>query len=347
MRMPCPFSTRPVPLAIVSSLSLACLITSTPDALGQGFNLAPPNTAGRSNANSFSRSNGMMNAFRPPMQRNFGTPNTGGINNNPGFNSNGANIASGVLGIIGGALNAANQASQNSMNSRPQARAPMLVPNGSGRNNFNGFTSNQMFRPPTSGNSTSGNSWSSSSQPYYRTSPSSSYSTSSSNGYSGSGYRTNSYRSGVSQPAYSSGPSYSSGTRTVQYSDGSRVVYADSPSSSPSISRGNVATVDSTPAYVRKQPPSLDTLMDSMPVVLRCPSEEIGIFSYQLISRQTGKTYDYTMTPGQRQEFQGGSKWKIRFDQGSGKGTLTYDLSGGQTYQARKNGDGLWGVYGE
>lgn len=82
-----------------------------------------------------------------------------------------------------------------------------------------------------------------------------------------------------------------------------------------------------------------------MPIKIRCPEEETGIFSYQLISRSSGKVYDYTMTPGQMQEFSGGSQWKIRFDQGQGQGTKTYDLAGGETYQARKNGDNLWGVY--
>ncbi len=315
---------RSVQIALSLVVTSVLVAGSGERAKGQGFQLAPPSTAGRNNTRGFTQNN-PSNLFSG-LQRNGGraAPNSPGFNNTPGFNNNnnGMNIATGVLGLIGGAMNAANQANANQFGGGMRTRSPMMVPNSSGRNNFNGFTSNQTFRSVPARNSTS---------------------SSNSNRFNSSSWRsgyTTYYPESSSRTYRTSYPR----TSTTQYSSRpAEIVYPQS----RSTSTVRVVAQSSPAPYVANMPPSIDALKDSMPITLRCPEEENGIFTYQLINRLSGKTYDYTMTPGQKQELKGGSKWKIRFDQGQGKGTLTYDLSGGETYQTRKNGQHLWGVYAE
>ncbi|WP_404310250.1 hypothetical protein [Neorhodopirellula lusitana] len=160
--------------------------------------------------------------------------------------------------------------------------------------------------------------------------------------------------SSSSPTAISSVPSSSTSSSTVisgtptpaPLISSARPVISGSPGTE-SVQTSGSSVVSSSASTPSNQPPSLSELQATLPVILRCPDSEVGIFAYQLIRRDSGKIYDYTMTPGQKQEFKAGSRWKIRFDLGQGKGTKTYDLAGGTTYQIRKNGDSLWGVYAE
>lgn len=80
------------------------------------------------------------------------------------------------------------------------------------------------------------------------------------------------------------------------------------------------------------------------PIKIYCPESESSRCNYELIGA-SGKTYDYLIRGGQSQSFNETTSWKIRYDQGQGRGYKTYRLTGGHEYSLRRTSGGYWQLY--
>jgi hypothetical protein len=136
--------------------------------------------------------------------------------------------------------------------------------------------------------------------------------------YGGGGYSKPQYQQPRYTPSYTQ-PSYSQ----PQYHNYTQPTY-------------------SQPAY--SAPPVAPRVYSNLPIVIDCPSGLGGDCAYQLIEG-TGIAYDYTISQGRQQNFTENSDWKIRYDQGNGLGYITYKLTGGKTYEFRRDDLGVLRCY--
>ncbi len=80
------------------------------------------------------------------------------------------------------------------------------------------------------------------------------------------------------------------------------------------------------------------------PIRIICTADGFAQCSYALLNA-SGKTYEYTMTGGDRQNLKETTDWRIRYNQGNDRGYKTYSLKGGKVYELRQSHDGTWSFY--
>ena len=221
----------------------------------------------------------------------------------------------------------------------------MEAPNQSGGSNSGGFDMSSFFGQ----NGLQGRGGTVPHQPTYPRTPSYPNSTYPNSTYPNTAYPSTTYpNTSYPSTSYPSNTTYPNSTHPQRSYP--QTTYPQSNYPSPSY-----PTTSGVQSYQRPSPPTsanprypdppiAPKVSSKLPIQIRCPEWCEGECHYDLINASE-KVYHYSIRGGSTQTFSEGRGWRIRYSEGSGLSSKTFNLRGGKTYELRRDGTGPWQFY--